>query len=86
MSVEPEKQYRYFLYSAEQETLRKKIEDGVGKVFVPGEVLVNGKWKHFTQMSTSPDNVMFADSKIVAKGYIDEMQYTECTTRWKMEG
>lgn len=86
MSTNKEKRFRYFLYSAEQETLRKDIEDKVGKQFVVGEVMVNGTWKPFTQLSKTSDSDMFADAKVVAKGYIEDMQYTEPSSKWKVEG
>ena len=79
------KQFRYFLYSAEQEATRKNIESNAGKKFVAGQVLVNGSWKPFTQMSKNSENTMFADSKIVAKGYIEDMQYKEPTSVWKTQ-
>lgn len=86
MSTNKEKRYRYFLYSAEQETLRKSIEEKVGKQFIVGTVMVNGEWKPFTQLSKTSDSDMFADAKVVAKGYIEDIQYTEPTSRWKAEG
>lgn len=85
MSTNSNKQYRYFLYSAEQEATRKQIESSAGKKFNPGQVLVNGSWKPFTQMSKSSENTMFADSKIVAKGYIEDVQYKEPTSTWKTQ-
>lgn len=85
MSTSSSKQFRYFLYSAEQEATRKQIENSAGKKFNPGSVLVNGSWKPFTQMSTQPNNSMFADSKIVTKGYIEDMSYKEPTSTWKTQ-
>ena len=79
------KKYRYFLYSQAQEAMRIESENKVGKRFIPGKVLVNGDWKPFTQISESPENNMYADSKLVTKGYLDEIKYQECTTKWKAE-
>lgn len=76
--------YVYFLYSDEQLRLRTEVESKLNKKFVPGEVLVNGDWKEFTQISTSPTSTMFVDTKVIAEGYIDKMKYKECTSKWKM--
>ena len=48
--------------------------------------MVNGTWKPFTQLSKTSDSDMFADAKVVAKGYIEDMQYTEPSSKWKVEG
>lgn len=81
--ADKEKRYRYFLYSAEQEALRKNLESKMSKEFIIGEVMVNGVWKPYTQISIQSDNVAYADAKVVAKGYLEDMEYTECSTRWK---
>ena len=77
------REYKYFLYSQAMEIMRTEAESKINKQFVLGNVLVNGSWKPFTQLSSTPDNVAYADSKLVAKGYIDEMQYTLPKTEWK---
>lgn len=82
---ESKRKYRYFLYSQAQETMRIETENRAGKQFILGKVLVNGVWKPFTQISTSAENVMYADSKLVTKGYLDELKYQECSTKWKVE-
>lgn len=78
-----QKQYRYFLYSKTQCKERADVESKIGKKFIPGKVLVNGKWYDFTQMSESASNIAYSDSKIVAKGYIENMTYTDCNSEWK---
>lgn len=75
--------FRYFLYSRAQHSLREETDLKLGKTFKPGEVLVNGNWKQYTQISPSPSN-QFSDSVIVAKGYLNEMRYTNFTSLWKV--
>lgn len=77
-------EYVYFLYSAEQFKLRTEVESKVNKKFIPGEVLVNGDWKEFTQISASPTSPMFVDAKVVAEGYKDRIKFKECTSEWKI--
>lgn len=81
--MEKVRQYRYFLYSQAMEVMRTELEARVNKLFIPGKVLVNGDWKPFTQLSTSAENNAYADSKLVTKGYTDEIQYVMPTTKWK---
>ena len=80
-----EREYGYFLYSSAQHKMREQIEQALGKKFVPGEVLVGGVWKQFTQISSTPTNAMYGDAKLIAKGYLDEMKYTPCTNKWKVQ-
>lgn len=86
MAIVPdhESEYVYFLYSDSQYTLRTEIEDRVNKKFLPGEVMTQGNWKKFTQISKSPSSAMFADSIVVAEGYKDKMKYKDCSSQWKM--
>lgn len=79
-----ESEYVYFLYSDSQYTMRKEIEDKVNKKFIPGEVMVTGSWKKFTQISKSSSSTMFADSIVVAEGYKDKMKYKDCSSQWKI--
>lgn len=80
-----EREYGYFLYSSAQLKMRQEVEEKIGRKFVPGQVLVGGNWKTFTQISSSPNNIMYGDAKIVAKGYLDEMTYTNCSNKWKVQ-
>lgn len=75
--------YRYFLYSRAQHAIREETDLKLGKTFKPGEVLVNGRWRQYTQISATPSN-QFSDSVIVAKGYLSEMKYTNFTSQWKV--
>ena len=51
------------------------IEKSISKSFVPGNVIVNGRKKMFTELSTKPTN-RYADCKVVAEGYKSTMNYT----------
>lgn len=86
MTIVPdhESEYVYFLYSDSQYSLRNEIEDRVNKKFIPGEVMVRGNWKKFTQISKTSSSAMFADSIVVAEGLKDEMKYKDCSSQWKM--
>ena len=78
------RQYAYFIYSSSQHNVREETDSRLGKVFVPGEVLVGGQWKKFTHILNSPDTV-YSDAVIVAKGYLDEMNYKGCSSKWRAE-
>ena len=80
-----EREYGYFLYSSAQHKMRSQVESMLGKIFVPGQVLVNGNWKQFTQISSTPDSKMYRDAKLVAQGYLDSMKYQNCTNKWKVQ-
>ena len=73
--------YRYFLYSDSQYRMRREIEATINKKFIPGKVLYKGKWKNFTEISSSPDNG-FSDCKVVAEGYLGDMQYQDFRSEW----
>lgn len=75
------KRYRYFLYSKEQHKMREEIDRNINKVFIPGKVLSKGRWVTFTDISSTPSN-SFADSKIVAEGYIEDIKYQNHVSRW----
>jgi len=75
------KRYRYFLYSKDQHSMREEVERKINRVFTPGKVLNKGKWVTFTEISDSPFN-SFADTKIVAEGYIEDIKYQNHTSIW----
>lgn len=64
----------YFLYSEEQVKEKNEILKKVGKVFVPGTVYVGMSRKNFSQMSDK-DSMKYIDTKIVAKGYKNQMKF-----------
>ena len=64
--------YRYFMYSAEEESLKQKIK-GVNAKF--GEVMVRGIPKRYTTIESDPNNAR-ADAIVVYKGDIRKAKYT----------
>ena len=75
------KKYRYFLYSKAQHTMRAEVDKKINKVFTPGKVLTKGKWVPYTEVSVLPKN-SYADAKIVAEGYIEDMKYQNPSSVW----
>lgn len=75
------KKYRYFLYSKSQHNMREDVDKNINKVFIPGKVFNKGKWHIYTEISSTPSN-KYADSKIVAEGYIEDMKYQNHTSVW----
>ena len=82
-SIGTEKRYRYFLFSQSQYQLRLETEEKLGKTYIPGRVLASGRWKDFTEISTTPSNNKFADAKIVAEGYLEDMTYQMSKSEWR---
>ena len=75
------KRYRYFLYSKSQHAMRTEVDRNINKVFSPGKVLSKGKWVMYTEISTKPSN-SYADTRIVAEGYLEDMKYQNPTSIW----
>lgn len=67
--------YRYFVYSAEEEDLRKRVH---GENVNFGTVIVNGVAKRYTSIVTDPANTK-SDALIVCKGDIRKIKYTPPT-------
>ena len=64
--------YRYFVYSAEEEALRQKV-NGVNAKF--GTVVVKGVPKRYTSIVTSMDDAK-PDALLLIKGDIRKIKYT----------
>lgn len=73
--------YVYFLYSKNQYNIRKEVEKNLGKVFIPGKVLNNGRWIDYTEISSNPYN-RYADSIVVAEGKINDFNYQSPSSAW----
>ena len=73
----------YFLYSEEQIKERNEILAKQGKDFVPGTVYVGMSRIQFSQMSDKDHIDRFIDTKIVAKGYKNQMKYDTPRTKKK---
>lgn len=78
-----EKKYRYFLYSQSQCSVCENIESSTNREYIPGYVFYNGKKIPFTEISTVPYNTMYSDTKVVAKGYLEDLEYSNPTRKWR---
>lgn len=85
MSTNNTGEYRYFLYSPTQEKELTDINNSMGKRYKAGEVFVQGKYKKYTQISKTPTNPLYADTIIIAKGYLNKMKYTMAEKIWKVQ-
>lgn len=81
METAKAKRYRYFLYSKSQHTMRIEVDKKINKTFSPGKVINKGKWVPYTEISLKPTN-SYADTKIVAEGYLEDMKYQNPTSVW----
>ena len=75
------KKYRYFLYSKTQHNMRTEVDKKINKVFSPGTVFSKGRWVQYTEISLTPKN-SYADTKIVAEGYLEDMKYKNPSSVW----
>ena len=82
-TVGTEKRYRYFLFSQSQYQLRLETEERIGKTYILGKVLSKGRWRNFTEISSTPSNNKYADAKIVAEGYLENMEYIMNRSEWR---
>ena len=82
MSSALNRRYVYFMYSSFQYKDRLDIERKIGKTYIPGQVVYKGKKFQFTEIVEDVNTVRYSDAKIVAEGYIDEMQYTDSKHVW----
>ena len=71
--------YIYFMYSVEHVAKRNTVENALGRKFDCGYVVVNGKKKKYSYVSTSTTAFLrqYPDAKIVAEGYTKNMNYTD---------
>lgn len=69
--------YRYFLYSKSQYVDRTNIESTIGYKYTPGQVLKNGKWRDYTEISTNPVSSRYPDSTIIAEGFLSNLTFTK---------
>ena len=77
------RKYRYFIFSQKQYNERVDAKNKLGKQYIPGKVMVRGAYKDFTEISTSPSNSRYADGKLVAEGYLDELRYIMNKSEWR---
>lgn len=69
-------EYVYFIYSEQQEKLRKEVEAKIGREFKCGLVVVRGLRVPFTEMNITGTS-RFPDAKLVAQGIKSRMKYTD---------
>ena len=60
------------MFSSQQANLRKEVE---GFKYTPGKVLVNGRYKQYTEIVSDPDNATYPDAIVVASGEKSRMIY-----------
>lgn len=77
------KRYKYFFFSREQYEMRKNVEAGRNKEYVPGKVMNRGRWRDYTEICESPSSV-YSDAVLVAEGYIENIKYQPERTDWRM--
>lgn len=63
------------MYSSEQDRVRKSADNKIGKKYKPGLVLVNGKYKQYTEIVSSPDKATYSDAIIVTSGEKSKIKY-----------
>lgn len=81
--IDKKKRYVYFLYSQSQQKMCEQIEKTVGRDYIPGQVMANGKMRLFTEISSTPSNNKYADAKVITEGYIDDINYKAPSRRWR---
>lgn len=64
---------RYFMFSSEQMKIRKEADKKIGKTYKPGQVLVNGRYRQYTEIVSDPSNATYPDAILVASG--DKIKY-----------
>lgn len=75
MAISSQEREKYFIFSREQLDTRKKVEETIGKKYIPGEVIVKGKKQLFTEITETP-SARYKDSIVVVKGKLSEFRYT----------
>lgn len=66
----------YFVYSYEQYNIRKQVEAKLGKIYIPGKVLVEGMQREYTDIITDLSINRYSDMKIIAAVDKDTAKYT----------
>jgi hypothetical protein len=72
---------KYFLFSPQQQAFRKQTELKLGRTFKPGQVIVNGRRKAFTELTTTPpEKLRYSDYQTVYYGDPTKVKYTMPTS------
>ena len=67
---------KYFIYSEEQKLFRVNFDSKIGKIYKPGRVFLDGKWREFTDIA--PDDSLrgfrYQDAEVVGHGDISNIK------------
>lgn len=66
---------KFFIFSLTQFKMRKDVEARLGREYKPGEVLVNGVYKQYTEIVNDPKEARYPDAIIIASGDIRYIKY-----------
>lgn len=66
---------KFFVFSLTQFKMRRDIEAKLGRTYKPGEVLVNGVYKQYTEILNDPKESRYPDAIIIASGDIRYIKY-----------
>lgn len=66
---------RLFIYSPEQKKDKSNIASNMGQTYSPGQVVIKGRSKPFTDIITSMDKCQYGDATVVCQGDIRRIEY-----------
>lgn len=80
--------YVQFVFSEMQVAKEKEINAKIGKVFQCGEVSTGASTKKYSKIIRDSTDLaqmlsLYPDTKIIADGVLNKMNYTEITTKFK---
>lgn len=75
--------YVYFVYSTTYVKERNEIENKMGKVFVPGTVVVNGSRNEYSFITEMLDYNRYPDLRVIAEGNLNTFTYTNSYSKPK---
>ena len=70
---------KFFMYSKEQYDKRVAIESKIGRKYIPGEIIINGEPRRFTEVSNK-FNSRFKDVVLIYQGDPSSVKYIMPTT------
>lgn len=59
---------KYYVYSSKQVSVKEEAYSRMGKTYIPPEVLVNGKYKQYTEVVSDPTKMTYSDGIVVTSG------------------
>jgi hypothetical protein len=72
---------RIFVYSLEQRKTKEEIAKRMNKRYSPGNVIIKGKAKPYTDIFRKIENCPYGDAVVVAQGDIRRINYTNAQNR-----